>query len=249
MEEEVSCNICFDQSDPLLLLQFDCKACVWCEECTLEWLAKQPKKGQLLKANFSCCNCRTWIRDNNGKLPREEVDKIQRIFKDLSGLLIDHRGEQDILSKQNVSSDFLDTYDFVLCNECERPFFGGLHACNEAKYNENIKHTRLCSECLPPDVRSSCEKHGPHFVAHKCHYCCSIAKSFQNGLQLCEGCSYAGDKATVKDCRSLTEQLHPKWQCDGRHPPNGQFACYGCLLCTRKCSSTPRLDYENGVKL
>jgi hypothetical protein len=247
--EQDNCQICFDQEDPEYLLKFDCKSCIWCDSCTREWLAKQPKKGQLLKANFSCCNCRVWIRDTTGKIPRNEVDKIQNIFKHLSGLLIESRGEQEIISKTEVASDFLDTYDFVICSSCENPYFGGLHACNEVKFNESLSHSRLCPSCLPNNHVATCEIHGPHFVTHKCYYCCTVAKSFQNGKHLCEGCSYAAEKAEVKDCRSLTEQLHPKWACDGKHGPNGQNYSYGCLLCTQTCSSTPCLDRERNLTL
>lgn len=56
-------------------------------------------------------------------------------------------------------------------------------------------------------------------------------------------------KAEVKECRSLTEQLHPKWACNGKHAANGQNYSYGCLLCTQTCSSTPLLDKEKNIKL
>lgn len=142
--EQNCCQICFDDENPESLLKFDCKACIWCADCTREWLSKQPRKGQLLKANFSCCNCRIWLRDTTGKIPRSEVDYIQKIFKHLSGLLIESRGEQEILSKSEVPSDFLDTYDFVICHSCESPYFGGLHACNEVKFNGMLKIICTC---------------------------------------------------------------------------------------------------------
>jgi len=242
-----SCQICFEDEKPLL--RFDCNVCLWCSDCTKEWLSKQPRKGHLLKTNFSCCNCRTWVRDTTGTIPREEVDYIQGIFKHVSGLLIESRGEQEIVSKNDVSSDFLVEYDFIICNSCEKPYFGGLHACNEVKFNDDIPNARLCAACLPDNLRANCEKHGPYFVTYKCYFCCSVAKLYQNGKLLCEGCGYARDKAVVKDCRSLTEQLHPKWLCDGKHSPNGQVTTYGCLLCTQKCASTPVLDPERNLKL
>jgi len=251
-EEEPNCQICFDQTDPEYLLKFDCKTCVWCDVCTREWLSKQPKKGDLLKANYSCCNCRIWLRDTTGKIPRDEIDSIQNAYKHISGLLIESRGEQEILSKSEVSYDFLATYDFIICFSCEKPYFGGLHACSslegdEVKFNENIKENRLCAACLPVGLKLSCNTHGPHFVTFKCYFCCSVAKSFRDGKPLCEGCSYAGTIAVIKDCRSLSEQPHPKWNCDGAHTANGQVSCYGCLLCTQKCSSTPMLS--SGTKL
>ena len=72
---------------------------------------------------------------------------------------------------------------FFECNNCEKPYFGGMQDCQQAMASEGNmkKEDLLCQDCAKEALgfgKDFCEKHGNEFIDFKCKYCCSIALFF-----------------------------------------------------------------------
>ncbi|OHT15195.1 hypothetical protein TRFO_14388 [Tritrichomonas foetus] len=120
-----------------------------------------------------------------------------------------------------------DFFDFYLCEQCKKPFYGGHKDCGREDDNNQDLHYK-CDRCSRQILHGNCPKHGDNGMVIKCFYCCNPA------LYFCWGRTYF--------CVQCHRDPHgskkgPHKQCDGKcafapHPPNGEevVTCY-CSTC------------------
>ncbi len=63
-------------------------------------------------------------------------------------------------------------YIFHICFKCQKPYFAGGYACQEASGAFDPAEL-VCPGCQPHSV-DDCSIHGKDWLAFKCRYCCNI---------------------------------------------------------------------------
>lgn len=73
----------------------------------------------------------------------------------------------------------LERYVYVLCNKCNKAYFGGESRCQQALDSSTYKPEELvCGGCSDIAGAPVCGRHGTEFLEYKCRYCCSVAVYF-----------------------------------------------------------------------
>ena len=122
---------------------------------------------------------------------------------------------------------------FYQCNECSKPFYGGLIDCERDQRNEGInKEDLICKKCslrMAGDGRAICALHGDRHIVWKFHKCCRPATFKCGGINyLCTRHHDIG--GPLEDCGGVDCPLGVK------HPPpshNGRKGMHaiGCSVC------------------
>ncbi|EYC22761.1 hypothetical protein Y032_0016g2930 [Ancylostoma ceylanicum] len=84
----------------------------------------------------------------------------------------------------------MDRYMYVLCNVCNKAYFGGESRCQMALQSFQYNAAELvCGGCSAPAGTEVCGRHGAEYLEYKCRYCCSIAVYFCFGTtHFCAAC-------------------------------------------------------------
>ena len=129
-----------------------------------------------------------------------------------------------------------------LCNECKKPYFGGLRDCEQDMANEEQNNTQkedlLCQDCLIKTLgygETNCETHGAEHIDWKCQFCCAVAvwKCFGTHF-FCNPCHDEYNRTMrppTKDCGGINCPLgiaHPPPNAD---PRKGGVYPLGCGIC------------------
>jgi E3 ubiquitin-protein ligase MYCBP2 len=134
----------------------------------------------------------------------------------------------------------LDTFNYYLCFQCKKPYYGGQRRCDEAAQDPNQEQdfnpTELvCGGCSSA-AGNVCTKHGKEFLEYKCRFCCSVASWLCWGTtHFCSDChklQNEGQYLNKKDRSTLPKCPGPaKCKLGIKHPPNGEEAVLGCAIC------------------
>ena len=62
---------------------------------------------------------------------------------------------------------------FFDCNDCKKPYFGGMKECHQLNPEDLKVEKRNCDNCSKNAALKDCATHGKEFVVYKCIYCCS----------------------------------------------------------------------------
>eukprot|EP00455_Lapot_gusevi_P044756 TRINITY_DN5635_c0_g1_i6.p1 TRINITY_DN5635_c0_g1~~TRINITY_DN5635_c0_g1_i6.p1 ORF type:complete len:177 (-),score=28.94 TRINITY_DN5635_c0_g1_i6:137-667(-) len=141
----------------------------------------------------------------------------------------------------------LHRYAYYLCFKCQKPYYGGLRECAEARGSDNFDPSELmCAGCSPL-LTQECPKHGKDYLEFKCRFCCSVAVWFCFGTtHFCEPCHQRHSPLTRMNkhdhpqCpvgylpgHNLPVHLPDRQDCPlgVKHPPTGEEFHLGCGLC------------------
>jgi len=251
INDEDFCNICWVdplQAAPCVELQcghYFHFMCLW-QKIDRKWPAARITFGFL-----NCPLCKQEIHhpaldDITNKyyeLKKEiERDAVERVK--IEGLQNDPRMKDPNSPYYNNLEKFaMDRLAFYKCCKCNKPYFGGMKACEEAglEQAENYKQEHLvCGSCASGPNAKSCKKHGKKYITYKCKFCCSVSSWYCWGsTHFCDSCHKKQEEGDYLNRKPISEL--PK--CPGKdkcplgieHPPNGtaEFSL-GCVVCLRK---------------
>jgi len=251
LTDDEFCNICW--VDPLRAapcVELECGhyfhfMCLW-QKIDRKWPAARITFGFL-----NCPLCKTEIRhqaldDITNKyyaLKKEiEADAVERVK--IEGLQNDKRlKDPNSPYFENLPKFAMDRLAFYKCSKCNKPYFGGMKACEEAglEQSEEYKQEHLvCGSCASGPNAKSCKKHGKKYITYKCKFCCAVGSWYCWGsTHFCDSCHKKQEGGDYLNRRPVSDL--PK--CPGKelcplgieHPPNGtaEFSL-GCVVCLRK---------------
>ena len=124
---------------------------------------------------------------------------------------------------------------FYQCNDCAKPFYGGLIDC-ERDLSDDMANKRkedlVCKKCTLKQMgggQYDCKIHGHQHIIWKCHKCCREATYYCGGMSyLCDMHHDAG--GPIEDCGGIDCPLgvpHPP----ANHNPKLSLYPLGCSLC------------------
>lgn len=187
-----------------------------------------------------CPLCNTWLLPPLCSpiyqvLLRHEVS-LARI-QDMSMQRLRHEdrlNDQPIMSAhskffQKPEEYALSIYCYYQCFLCERPYFGGLSACEQMVAPQTYQAQELlCPSCVPnPEGKQECSIHGSDFIEYKCAICCTVAQFFCFGTtHMCDKC-HSSYKPSRKPKACLDQKTCPLKMSHG----SGKMTSLGCALC------------------
>ncbi|VDO91516.1 unnamed protein product [Heligmosomoides polygyrus] len=135
----------------------------------------------------------------------------------------------------------MDRYMYVLCNVCQKAYFGGESRCQMALQSVEYNAAELvCGGCSAPAGTEVCGRHGAEYLEYKCRYCCSIAVYFCFGTtHFCAACHDDFQRLVClprnqfPPCPPGPRATPGEGPCPLRrpHPPAGEEFALGCGIC------------------
>ncbi|XGW06024.1 hypothetical protein V3C99_016398 [Haemonchus contortus] len=135
----------------------------------------------------------------------------------------------------------MDRYMYVLCNICQKAYFGGESRCQMALQSFQYNAAELvCGGCSAPAGTEVCGRHGAEYLEYKCRYCCSIAVYFCFGTtHFCAACHDDFQRLVClprnqfPPCPTGPRATPGEGPCPLRrpHPPAGEEFALGCGIC------------------
>ncbi|EYC22759.1 hypothetical protein Y032_0016g2930 [Ancylostoma ceylanicum] len=135
----------------------------------------------------------------------------------------------------------MDRYMYVLCNVCNKAYFGGESRCQMALQSFQYNAAELvCGGCSAPAGTEVCGRHGAEYLEYKCRYCCSIAVYFCFGTtHFCAACHDDFQRLVClprnqfPPCPTGPRATPGEGPCPLRrpHPPAGEEFALGCGIC------------------
>ncbi|KAJ1346815.1 hypothetical protein KIN20_001718 [Parelaphostrongylus tenuis] len=135
----------------------------------------------------------------------------------------------------------MDRYMYVLCNVCQKAYFGGESRCQMALQSFQYNAAELvCGGCSAPPGTDVCGRHGAEYLEYKCRYCCSIAVYFCFGTtHFCAPCHddfqrlVSLPRSQFPPCPTGPRATPGDGPCPLRrpHPPAGEEFALGCGIC------------------
>jgi len=131
---------------------------------------------------------------------------------------------------------------FYQCNDCKKPYFGGMIDCEQEAANAEQRTTQkedlMCQDCLIKEIgagTTECDKHGKEQIDWKCMYCCSTALFCCFGTHyMCEPCHDEYNRSMnppLKDCHGKNCPLGIAHPPPSKDPRQGGVFPLGCGIC------------------
>eukprot|EP00928_Gymnodinium_smaydae_P030295 TRINITY_DN22571_c0_g1_i1.p1 TRINITY_DN22571_c0_g1~~TRINITY_DN22571_c0_g1_i1.p1 ORF type:complete len:620 (+),score=25.78 TRINITY_DN22571_c0_g1_i1:169-2028(+) len=242
------CAYCADDLLPGPAVWLSCKhvAHSSCLKKKLE-LAFDRRSRQPLSYDFRSCpqcrnkieECPSWPKDLT--LLLKNVIELEVTLGNLARKRLkldpDHRFDDAIrpggLFDGRPKDYAITLYQYFLCEECERPYYGGERRCGgQAAGGQSSDSRHICGGCAAFKAGATCAKgHDPTYMEWKCYYCCSVACWFCWGTtHMCDSCHTA---IQIGGCRPKACLGRGKCALQVAHTPNGTGDpfCLGCSLC------------------
>jgi E3 ubiquitin-protein ligase MYCBP2 len=227
------CSICYIESlNEAPCLELGCGH-VFHTHCLEEKLTKRWPTARISFNFMDCPLCKEQIAHTMLQAPIAQLnrfrDNLEARYTErlkLEGLLADpaiedaggaFHGDPLAFSRKHLT--------YFQCFKCQKPYFGGLAACQGADHEDPNREELVCGGCSAGST--PCPKHGQQYMEYKCKYCCNVAVWYCWGTtHFCDMCHSPPRKSVRVECPGeelCTLKL--------KHLPNGQEFAIGCALC------------------
>eukprot|EP00053_Salpingoeca_punica_P020119 m.208215 g.208215 ORF g.208215 m.208215 type:complete len:1259 (+) comp17798_c1_seq1:478-4254(+) len=245
-DHEDQCMICFTTSlaeEPCI--QVDCGH-VFHYRC-IKRLLETKWNGPRITFGFCACPiCSRSLLESKHPAIVGLTAPLLKLYLDVRKkalMRLSYDGLQDSVQGEEAQAKFaMKKYAYYVCFKCEKPYFGGLEACAEARASDDFDPAELvCAMCVGGAAAQMCPKHGADFLEYKCRYCCSVAVFFCFGTtHFCNTCHDAhsecvgASKDKLPHCPAapVLKQLEgDECPLHIKHPPTGEEFALGCGVC------------------
>ena len=219
---EELCTICWtSELEAEACVQLGCGH-VFHANCVLKLLQHRWSTLKISFGFMACPSCKQSITENRCEEIKTEMDSLKELRTQIEKIALEVAENQALANDERLKQEgghyegnllelAMHTCAFYQCNDCKKPYFGGMIDCQrQLGVEENAKKENLrCKSCQLKAYgagQKECDKHGEEQIDWKCMYCCSVALFCCFGTHyFCERChdEYCDNDEVVKirDCK------------------------------------------------